>query len=155
MRFERIMIIFIALLLIWPLSVRAQVPPSFETPPAITEKEARKFLDEYIAQYIKMDINAFMAFFSKDAVENRMLPYADIHELYRRTFDNSHSLLYHLEIYSVRSSSEGTTVMGRYEIIQTLKGSHIKKIFKGNIQWNLISENGVFKIREINYGRDH
>ena len=50
-----------------------------------------------------MDINAFIGFFSKEAIENRMLTYPDIRELYRRTFENSDSLLYHLEIYSVQT----------------------------------------------------
>jgi hypothetical protein len=117
--------------------------------------EARRFLDEYITQYMRMDIDAFMDFFSKGAIENRMITYADIRELYRRTFDNSDSLLYHLEIYSVQTYKEGASVAGRYEVIQTFKGSLFKKIYKGNIQWELIREDGALKIKEINYGRDY
>ena len=128
-----------------PLSLRAQVPPPFETLPTITEVEVRKFLDEYIAQYMKMDINAFMTFFSKEAIENRMLTYADIREIYRGTFDNSDSLRYYLEIYSVQTYAQSATVIGRYEVIQAIKGRYIKKVFKGNIQWDLISEDGSFK----------
>jgi len=138
-----------------PLSSRAQVPPSFETPPAITELEARKFMDEYITQYMSMDINAFISFFSKEAIENRMITYADIYELYGKTFENSDFLLYHLEIYSVQTYLEDCSVLGRYQVIQNLKGRNIKKVFKGNIQWNLIRENGFIKIREIDYGRDY
>ena len=149
------LIFFMASFLLWPLSVRAQVPPSFETPPAITEVEARRFLDEYMAQYMKMDINAFMVFFSEEAIENRMLTYADIREIYRRTFENRDSLFYHLEIFSVQINKESANVTGRYEVTQTIRGSLIKKVFKGNIQWNLISENGALKIKEINYGRDY
>ena len=156
MRFEKIILIsFMAFVLLCPLSVRAQVPPSFETPPAMTEVEARRFLDEYVAQYMKMDINAFMVFFSKETIENRMLTYADIREIYRGTFENSDSLLYHLEIFSVQANKESVSVTGRYEVTQSLRGSPIKKVFKGKIQWDLISENGALKIREINYGRDY
>jgi hypothetical protein len=144
-----------ALVLLYPLSAGAQVPPSFETPPAMTEVEARRFLDEYMTQYMKMDIDAFMVFFSKDAIENRMLTYPDIRETYRGTFENSDSLLYRLEIFSIQISKESAKVTGRYEVTQTLKGSSVNKVFKGNIQWNLISENGVLKITEINYGRDY
>lgn len=155
MRFRKIASICLVVLIpMLPLSLRAQVPPSFETPPAITEAEARRFLDEYIAQYMRMDINAFMVFFSKEAIENRMLPYADIRELYRRTFDNSDSLLYHLEIYSVQTYRKSSTVLGRYEVIQSLKGGGTRKVFRGNIQWDLTREDGSLKIREINYGRD-
>ena len=138
-----------------PLSLRAQVPPAFETLPKISETEVRKFLDEYIAQYVKMDINVFMTFFSKKAVENRMLTYPDIREIYRGTFDNSDSLRYHLEICSVETYGQDATVTGRYELVQAIKGGYIKKVFKGNIQWELVSEDGSLKIREINYGRDY
>ena len=156
MRFEKIVLIFfLAFVLLCPFAVQAQVPPSFETPPAITEVEARQFLDEYMAQYMKMDINAFMVFFSKEAIENRMLTYADIRDIYRKTFENSDSLLYHLEIFSIQVDKESIHVTGRYEVTQSLRGSPIKKVFKGNIQWDLISENGALKIKEINYGRDY
>jgi hypothetical protein len=156
MRMKKITFIFLmSFLSMYPLYSRAQVPPSFEAPPAITETEARRFLDEYIAQYMRMDINAFIGFFSKEAIENRMLTYPDIREVYRRTFENSSSLLYHLEIYSIQNYARSATVNGRYEVIQNLKGRNIKKVFKGNIQWNLIRENGFIKIREIDYGRDY
>jgi hypothetical protein len=121
----------------------------------MTEVEARRFLDEYMTQYMKMDINAFMVFFSKDAIENRMLTYPDIREIYRGTFENSDSLLYRLEIFSIQINQDGANVTGRYEVTQTLKGGSANKVFKGNIQWGLIMENGALKIREINYGRDY
>ena len=144
-----------SLLSMWPSYLGAQVPPAFEDPPAITEVEARRFLDEYINQYMKMDINAFMAFFSKEAIENRMLTYPDIHEVYRGTFENSDSLRYHLEIYSVQLNGDSARVAGRYEVTQSIKGRIIKKVYMGNIQWDLIRENGSLKIKEVNYGRDY
>jgi hypothetical protein len=156
MRLKRIASIFLmSSLSMWPFYLRAQVPPAFEVLPAITEVEARRFLDEYITQYMKMDINAFMTFFSNEAIENRMLTYPDIQELYRRTFENSDSLGYHLEIYSVQINKQKASVMGRYEVTQALKGRTIKKVYMGNIQWELIRENGSLKIKEVNYGRDY
>ena len=156
MKFRKIIFIFlIALLSMWPLYLRAQVPPAFETPPVITEMEARRFLDEYITQYTRMDIDAFIAFFSKRAIENRMLSYPDIREIYRRTFDNSGSLQYDLQIYTVETYKESTTVTGRYEVIQSFKANPFKKVYKGNIQWELIREDGALKIKEISYGRDY
>lgn len=139
----------------WPSYLGGQVPPAFDDPPGVTEVEARRFLDEYINQYMKMDINAFMAFFSKEAIENRMLTYLDIHEVYQRTFENSDSLRYHLEIYSVQINGDSATVAGRYEVTQSIKGRIIKKVYMGNIQWDLIRENGSLKIKEVNYGRDY
>ncbi|MGQ9646963.1 MAG: hypothetical protein ACUVWO_10535 [Thermodesulfobacteriota bacterium] len=136
-------------------SLWAQVPPPFESPPAITEVEARRFIDQYVEQYIKMDIDSFMTFFSNGAIENRMLTYGDIREVYRMTFDNSESLKYDLEISTIQIFKDGAAVTGRYEVIQALKGTPYKKVYRGNIQWDLIREDGVLKIKEINYGRDY
>ena len=156
MEIKKISFVFlIALFLGWPPFLRAQVPPSFETPPLITETEARRFIDEYVDQYIKMDIDAFMILFSKGAIENRMLTYADIREIYRMTFDNSASLKYDLDVSTIHIYKEGAAVVGRYEVIQALKGSPYKKVYKGNIQWELIREDGALRIKEINYGRDY
>jgi hypothetical protein len=148
-------IFLIALFLVWPPFLQAQVPPPFESPPVITETEARRFIDEYVDQYIKMDIDAFMILFAKGAIENRMLTYADIREIYRMTFDNSQSLKYDLEVSTIQIYKEGAAVTGQYEVTQALKGSSYKKVYRGNIQWDLIREDGVLKIKEINYGRDY
>ena len=144
-----------ALLSLDPSSLWAQVPPSFETlPVVVTEEEVRKFLDDYTVQYMKKDIYAFMAFFSKEAIENRMYPYLDIHEIYRRTFESSDTIQYRLEIYSIQAEAQHAGVMGRYEITQALKGLAGNRVLKGNIQWYLVREDGSLRIREINYGRD-
>jgi hypothetical protein len=156
MDIRRISVVFLIVLFFgWTSSLRAQVPPPFETPPVITEAEAQRFIDEYVDQYTKMDIDAFMTFFSKGAVENRMLTYPDIHEIYRLTFDNSDSLKYDLKITSIQIYKQGAAVEGWYEVIQALKGSPYKKVYKGKIQWELIRENGILRIKEVNYGRDY
>ena len=128
--------------------------PSPEIPQAVTVEEARQFIDEYTAQFMRMDLDALMAVFSKNAVENRMLPYADIRGAYRRTFANSNSIIYHMKIYTVQTYTRSALVRGRYEIIQSFKKKNKKKVFHGDIQWGLVRENGSLKIREINYGRD-
>lgn len=148
-------VLLLTLFFIGTAPLRAQVPPPFETPPVITEAEARRFIDEYIDQYMKMDIDAFMALFSKGAIENRMLTYPDIREIYRGTFDNSSFLKYHLEVFAIRIYKVGAAVEGRYEVIQAIKGSPFKEVYRGNIQWELIREDGVLRIKEINYGRDY
>jgi hypothetical protein len=136
-------------------SLWAQVPPSYEgIPPAITEGEVRNFLDEYMSRYMKKDINVFMSFFSKGAIENRLLLYGDIYEIYQKTFDNSDALQYYLEIYSIQIFGQSAYVSGRYKVIQTLKEKNRNKVFQGNIQWYVIRENGSLKIMEMNYGRD-
>ena len=149
-------IVFISLiyfLVMNPLSVKAQVPPPYEVQKAITMEEARQFIDEYSARFIKLELDPFMDLFSKRAVENRMLPYADIRRAYQKTIAGSRSIMYQLKIYTIQTSLQSALVRGRYEIVQTFKKGG-EAAFKGDIQWDLIRENGVLKIREVDYGRD-
>jgi len=148
-----IFVFFISLILIFPLSTKAQGPAPPEIPQALTVEEVRQFIDEYAALFMKMELDKFMALFSKEAVENRMLPYADIREAYRKTIVNSKSIVYHARIFTVQTYTRSAFVRGRYEIVQTLKKG-VKRSFHGYIQWNLVRENGSLKIREVNYGGD-
>ena len=149
-------IVFISLiyfLVMNPLSVKAQVPPLYEIQKAITMEEARQFVDEYSARFIKLELDPFMDLFSKRAVENRMLPYADIRRAYQKTIAGSRSIMYQLKIYTIQTSLQSALVRGRYEIVQAFKKGG-ETAFRGDIQWDLIWENGVLKIREVDYGRD-
>jgi len=141
-------VLFIVLLiLVFPLSVKAQIPQ------AVAVEEVKKFLDEYVNRYMAMDLNGFMALFSKDAVENRMLPYADIQKIYQKHFDQSKSLQYNLKILTIQTYARSAFASGRYEVIQNPKRGRTK-VYQGNIQFELVRENGSLKIRELNYGRD-
>ncbi len=153
MKLEKIIFIFfITLLSIYPFSTKAQVPPSQEIQKAQAAKEAHQFVQEYTARFMKLELDPFMELFSERAVENRMLPYADIREAYRKTIEGSHSIAYHLDIDSIQTYSHSAQVVGRYKIVQTFKKGG-KTVFGGDIQWDLIRENGSLKIREVNYGR--
>jgi hypothetical protein len=157
MRHHRVL--FILLLLssfasIYALSARAQTPPPVDAPKAVTEEEARQFIEEYVARFMKLKFDPFMELFSKEAVENRMLPYADIREAYQATIVGSRSINYKLKIYSIQIHSRSAFVTGHYEIIQVFK-KFGKSAFSGDIQWTLVRENGSLKIRELNYGRSY
>lgn len=149
-----IFVVFVSFISIYPLSAGAQVPPPPEIPKAVTMEEARQFINEYIARFMKLDLGPFMELFSEKAVENRMLPYADIREAYRMTIAGSRSIAYNLDIYSIQTYTRSAFVTGRYKIIQAFKKGGTA-VFKGDIQWDLIQENGSLKIREINYGRNY
>lgn len=131
----------------------AQVASDPAIPIAVTEQEARLFVEEYTKRFTKMDLEAYMALFSERAVENRVLPYADIRRTYQKTIQVSHSIQYEVKILTIQTYSEGAFVSGRYKITQTYKGGG-GRAFQGNIQWALIHEGGVLKVREINYGID-
>ncbi len=149
-----IFVLFLSLISTYPLSVKAQVPPALEVPKAVTMEESRQFIDEYKARFTKLELDPFMGLFSKRAVENRMLPYTDIRDAYRRTIGNARSIVYNLKIYSIQTYTESAYVRGRYEIIQTLKRGGAR-VLRGDIQWDLVREDGSLKIREVNYGRGH
>jgi hypothetical protein len=151
--YKIIYIFLIYFILMNPLSVRAQVPPPYEIQKAITMEEARQFINEYSARFMKLELDPFMGLFSKKAVENRMLPYADIRRAYQKTIAGSRSIMYNFRIYTIQTYLQSALVRGHYEIVQTFKGRG-GTAFKGDIQWDLIRENGVLRIREINYGRD-
>jgi len=153
MRLHKIIfILFISFALIYPFSVRAQVPPSREIQRAEAMEEARQFIHEYTIRFMKLELDPFMELFSKNAVENRMLPYADIREAYRKTIEGSRSIKYNLDIDSIQMYARSVLVMGRYKIIQAFKRGR-KTVFSGDIQWSLIRDDGSLKIKEVNYGR--
>jgi len=144
------LLVFLFLMITMSLSIGAQAPSLA----AVKEEEVRQFIDEYKDRFVKMEIDDFMALFLRDATENRMLPYTDIEEAYRRTVSISQSILYQVEIYSIQTYSQSAFISGRYEIIQTFKGIWRKRAFRGDIQWVLVRKNGSLRIREINYGGD-
>jgi sulfatase maturation enzyme AslB (radical SAM superfamily) len=141
-------------ILVLPFFTIGQSPAATEIPQTVTVEEVRQFMNEYKNRYMEMNLDAFMDLFSKEAVENRMIPYADFREVYRKTFANSNAIQYNLEIYSIQTHQKGAFVSGRYELIQSLKGSNEKRVLRGNIQWGIVREDGLLKIKEINYGRD-
>lgn len=155
MKFNKILYIFLfAFISIYPLSTMAQVSPTTTIPQAVTMEEVRQFIDEYTKRFMKMDLDAFMDLFSKEAVENRMVPYADIREAYRKTIETNKSIQYNVKIISIQTYTQSAFVSGRYKITQTFKKGNKEKVFQGNIQWELVRENGSLKIKEVNFGRD-
>jgi len=153
MRLHKIIFIFfVSFILIHPFSVKAQVPPSREIRRAETMEEARQFIHEYTTRFMRLDLDPFMELFSKRAVENRMLPYDDIREAYRKTIEGSRSIVYSLDIDSIQMDARNVFVTGRYQITQAFRKGG-KAVLKGDIQWDLIREDGSLKIREVNYGR--
>ena len=154
MRLHKIIFVFfVSFIFIYPLYARAQVPPPLGIPKAVTVEEARQLIDEYVARFMKLELDPFMELFSKKCVENRMLPYADIREAYRKTIANSLSIVYDLRIYSIQTYPGSAFVKGRYEIIQSFKRGRAR-VLRGHIQWGLVREDGSLKIGEVNYGRN-
>lgn len=131
----------------------AQVPIFSETYQAVTEKEVRQFIDEYLTRFTGMELDPLMALFSKDAIENRVLPYGDIKEAYRKVIATSESISCKFKIYSIKTYKQRASVSGHYEAVQFFTNNEFVKIFEGDIQWVLLREDGVLRIKEVNYGK--
>ena len=143
----------LVLMLTIPVAVGAQTPALAPMAGVIPEAEIRQTIDQYVDRFKAMDIDRFMEVFSKRAVENRMFPYADMREAYDRTFKNTNQFLYFLNILGVQSYTNSAFVNGYYEIVQTTKPDNEFKVHKGNIQWELVREEGSLKILRLNHGR--
>ena len=133
-----------------PVTVRAQTQAPLAE--VIPEAEIRQTIDQYVDRFKVMDIDRFMDVFSKRAVENRLLPYADMREEYGRAFKNTNQFVYFLNILGIQSYTNSAFVNGYYEIIQTTKPDNEFKVYKGNIQWELVREEGGLKILRLNHG---
>lgn len=152
MRFGKaIWICLLGLMLAIPCAVSAQTTAPMAG--VIPEAEIRQAIDQYVDRFKAMDIDHFMEVFSKRAVENRMLPYADMREEYDRAFKNTNQFLYFLNILGIQSYTNSAFVNGYYEIIQTTKPDNEFKVHKGNIQWELVREDGGLKILRLNHGK--
>ena len=155
MRFK--ITVFLLCLLVVPMIsgiCPAQVPILSEASQAVTEKEVRQFINDYLTRFTGMELDPLMALFSKDAIENRVLPYGDIRAAYRKVIATSESISCKFKIYSIKTYKQSASVSGHYEAVQFFRNNEFAKIFEGDIQWILVREEGVLRIKEVNYGKN-
>ena len=132
----------------------AQVPILSEAFQAVTGKEVRQFINDYLTRFTGMELDPLMALFSKDAIENRVLPYGDIKAAYTKVIATSESISCKFKIYSIKTYKQSASVSGHYEAVQFFTNNEFVKIFEGDIQWILVREEGVLRIKEVNYGKN-
>lgn len=113
------------------------------------ETEVFLFMSQYITAYEEGDITRFMDLFSKSAVENSRLHYADIMRYYKKNFENSR-YTYTLKNVRLQKGAEGVIVSGRYSIRKMTDDNKGLKT-DGMIRWTLAKENGGLKIVKIDY----
>jgi len=150
-------ICLLVLTLVVPLTVRAQTPaqspvlaPAAEV---IPETEIRQAIDKYVDRFKAMDLDLFMESYSKQAVENREFPYSDIREAYDRMFKDTNQFLFYLNILGIQSFTNSAFVSGYCEITQTTKSKNEMKLYRGNVQWELVREDGVLRILRLNHSK--
>jgi hypothetical protein len=137
-----------------PVMVRAQVVASAPLMPVIPEADVQDLINKYIDRFKAMDHESFMSLFSKEAVENRMLPYKDMSDAYWKIFKETSQFLYHVKIDAIHTFTKSAYATAQYQIIQTLNESKEMKVYKGKIQWVFVLEDGSLKILRLNYGNE-
>lgn len=116
----------------------------------ITKEEVEDFMQRYIKAYEKNDLNTFMSFFSKSAVENNRLNYAAIRNAYKNTFSEKINY-YMLQNMAVRIEGLNAFVSGIYNINRYLSAKDRWVRYSGKIYWKLVKENNSLKIISMNY----
>lgn len=123
------------------------------TPPSLiaTEQEVKQFFSQYRERYNRKDIEGLLSLFSSRAVQNGRDGFDEIKKIYSNFFDQSQKLRYYIEDMGIQIYQNAVEVQGRYKIDQTTKGGRKKKVWRGDIRWILLRENGSLKIRFLDF----
>ena len=116
-----------------------------------TEEEVGQFFAQYTERYTKKDLEDLLSLFSPRAVQNRRDGLEGIRKIYGNFFDQSQEIKYHLNDLKIEIYQNAVEAKGRYELIQSLKKSGEKKVWRGDIRWTLIKEGGALKILSLDY----
>jgi curved DNA-binding protein CbpA len=128
-------------------STRQRIDAS--TPLIATEEEVRQFFANYAERYIHKDLDGFLSLFSSRAVQNRQDGLERIRKIYADFFNQSQEIRYYVENISIEIYQNGVEVKARYELVQLLKKSGEKKVWRGDIRWALVKEDGALKILSL------
>ena len=116
-----------------------------------TEEEVKHFFTLYINRYAKKDIDGFHSLFSSKAVQNEKHGFNEIRKIYSGFFDQSQELRYHMEDARIEIYQNAVHVKARYIVNQRLKKGKEEKVWKGDVRWILVRENGALRIRYLDY----
>lgn len=135
----------------------AQLKP----PSPITEQEVRQFVKHYTKRYIQKDVNGFLSLFSFRAVQNGRDGFNEIRKIYSGFFDQSRELHYQLNATRIQIYEDvlisglfhknAAIAQARYKLDQIMKENGKKKIWKGDVRWVLVRENGALKILHLDF----
>jgi hypothetical protein len=121
------------------------------TPLIATEEDVRHFFANYTERYTRKDLDGFLSLFSPRVVQNRQDGLEGIRKIYGNFFKQSQDIEYHLSEIKIEIYQNGVEVKARYELVQLLKKSGEKKIWRGDIRWTLVKEDGALKILSLDY----
>jgi ketosteroid isomerase-like protein len=132
-----------------PVEARKTSPQA--SPPFAKEEEVKRFFSDYIGRYNQKDIDGFLSLFSVKAVQNQKDELKGIRKIYTKFFDQSRELRYQTEGMKIEIYQNSVEVKARFRVDQRLKGGGEEKVWKGNIRWVLVKEDGNLKISSLDY----
>ena len=115
-----------------------------------TEEEVRRFFANYTERYTRKDLDGFLSLFSPKAVQNSQDGLEGIRKIYGNFLKQSQEIKYYMDDIKIEIYQNGVEVKARYEIIQTSKRGD-KKLWRGDIRWTLVKEDGALKILSLDY----
>jgi len=138
-------------------SVKKETKKAIAKPPStvVKEKEVIEFFNKYIERYTKKDAHGFLSLFSQKAVQNQKDGLEGIRRIYENFFHQSQELRYRMKDVKVEIHQKGVEVRAKFEVDQILRKEGERKLWKGNIQWELVKEDGVLKIISLNYENEN
>jgi len=116
-----------------------------------TEEEVKQFFTLYIDRYMKKDIDGFHSLFSSKALQNGKDELNQIKKIYSNFFNQSQEVRYHMEGTRIEIYQNAVHVKARYIVNQRLKKGKENKVWRGDISWILVRENGALRIRYLDY----
>jgi len=134
-----------------PIEAEEPIFQSKAPSPIATEEEVRQFFADYMERYTQKDIDGFLSLFSPQAVQNQRDGFDEITKMYSDFFDESQELRYHIEGMRIDIYQNAVEAKGRYTADQILKKRGKKKIWRGDIRWILVRENGALRIRFLDF----
>jgi len=115
------------------------------------EEEVKQFFSNYVDRYNRKDVGGFLSFFSSKAIQNQTDGLEAIGNLYTKFINQSQDLRYQIEGMKIEISQHRVDVKARFRVDQKLKKDGEEKIWKGNVRWVLVKEEGRLKISSLDY----
>jgi curved DNA-binding protein CbpA len=127
-------------------------PASLPFPPPFAEEdEVKQFFADYRDRYTQKDSDRFLSLFSIRAIHNQKDGFDKIRKIYTNFFDQSEELKFRLEDTNIEIYQNIVEVKARFRVDQILKKSGEEKVWRGNIRWLLMREEGALKILSLDY----
>ena len=133
------------------IAASTRQPIDASTPLIAKEEEVRQFFANYTERYTQKDLDGFLSLFSPRAVQNRQDGLEGIRKIYGNFFKQSQEIEYYMDDIKIEIYQNAAEVKARYELVQLLKKSGEKKIWRGDIRWTLVKEDGALKILSLDY----